>query len=93
MNRAPSPPDWGLARPSTGNRHAAAQCNLFGRNTRPVPRPNAERSYLYGSRRPSGRNSVLASAQDQTALHQYSQIPGIGDFLPKFLPEQAQPLS
>ncbi len=27
-------------------------------------------------------------AQNRTTLHQYSQIPGSGNFLPKFLPKQ-----
>ena len=41
------------------------------------------------ARHTSGRKSVLTNAHDRTTLHQYSQIPGDGDFLPKFLPKQA----
>jgi hypothetical protein len=48
-----------------------------------------ERSHLEGNPHPAGRKSVLANAQNRTTLHQYSQIPGSGDFLPKFLPKQA----
>jgi hypothetical protein len=76
--------------PGPGPRSPTARA---GRNTGPVPRPHTERSYLLGSRHASERKSVLTSARDRTTLHQYSQIPGDGDFLPKFLPKQAPPPS
>ena len=37
-----------------------------------------------------GRTRAAADSQNGTALHQASQIPGSGDFLPIFPPKEAK---